>query len=548
MTQKESTNMDATRSSLGRLAALCALPVIALAGLVLATDPSSAAATSSRRVAVHIDSGLVRGLDGGAIATYLGIPYAAPPTGNLRWRPPQRVTAWRGVRDASQFGPSCPQAQAKNPFLPPGALSEDCLYLNVYAPASPGRSGRRPVLVWIHGGGLVQDGARNYDGSKLAANGVVVVVTINYRLGALGFLAHPALAASPGGPAGNYGWMDQQAALRWIQRNIAGFGGDPRNVTIAGQSAGGLSVLAHLVSRGSHGLFQRAIVQSGAFALQQQPLADAESAGQDFADVVGCAQHTADCLRHASVTDLVNDFGVAIPGYVDGSVLTESIGAALAGGRFARVPVLNGINHDEERLFVDALGIAVSGGTDALIPDQPITDANYQSDIAAVMGVSAARAANVVAEYPTSAYASADVAFSTLVSDANFACPARQVDQWTSPRVPTFGYQFNDDNAPFVLAPPTYFPAVATHDSELPYLFDQPNTPFPATLDSGQQALADTMRAAWANFAARGDPSSPALTWPSYAYGASVMSLATPQSAASSSFAAMHHCAFWNAG
>ena len=218
------------------------------------------------------------------------------------------------------------------------------------------------MLVWIHGGGLVQDGARNYDGTKLAADGMVVV-TINYRLGALGFLAHPALASRPGGAAGNYGLMDQQAALRWVQRNIAQFGGDPRNVTIAGQSAGGLSVLAQLVSPGARGLFQRAIVQSGTFALNQQPLATAEAAGETFATAVGCPDQSAACLRSAPVSDLVSNFGVEIPGVVDGSVLTQPIGTALARGQFARVPVINGITHDEELLFVAGLGITVSQGT-----------------------------------------------------------------------------------------------------------------------------------------------------------------------------------------
>ena len=156
------------------------------------------------------------------------------------------------------------------------------------------------MLVWIHGGGLVQDGGRNYDGTKLAADGAVVV-TINYRLGALGFLAHPALASRPGGPAGNYGLMDQQAALRWVQRNIGQFGGDPDNVTIAGESAGGLSVLAQMVSPGARGLFQRAIVQSGTFALNQRPLAAAEAAGQTFATAVGCPDQTAACLRSVPV-------------------------------------------------------------------------------------------------------------------------------------------------------------------------------------------------------------------------------------------------------
>jgi para-nitrobenzyl esterase len=233
------------------------------------------------------------------------------------------------------------------------------------------------VLLWIHGGGLTQDASRNYDPTKLAADGIVVV-TINYRLGALGFLAHPALAARPGGPSGNYGLMDQQAALRWVQRHIAPFGGNPHNVTIAGQSAGGLSVLAHLVSRSSRGLFQRAIVQSGAFALTQQSLASAEAAGKAFAAKAGCPDQTAACLRSLPVAALVNNFpGSAIPGVVDGQVLTESIGTALAAGRFARVPFLNGSNHDEERIFVAGLGVAVSGGTFVPVP-KPVTAARYQ--------------------------------------------------------------------------------------------------------------------------------------------------------------------------
>ena len=177
-----------------------------------------------------------------------------------------------------------------------------------------------------------------------------MVVTINYRLGALGFLAHPALASRPGGPSGNYGLMDQQAALRWVQRNIARFGGDPHNVTIAGESAGGLAVLAHLVSPGSRGLFQRAIVQSGAFALTQQSLADAEAFGETFAAAGGCPDQTAQCLRHVPVDALVGTFpAAAIPGVVDGTVLHRVDRHRAGAGRFARVPILNGINHDEER-------------------------------------------------------------------------------------------------------------------------------------------------------------------------------------------------------
>jgi para-nitrobenzyl esterase len=541
--------MKTTHPRRVRRIALFAVSAVSAAAAALGANASSAVASPTSGGAnpiVRIDDGLVRGADVAGVNTFLGLPYAAPPTGNLRWRAPQPAAAWSGVRDATQFGPSCPQPTANNPYLPPGPISEDCLYLNVYTPTLRDRSsGGRPVLVWIHGGGLTLDGARNYDGSKLAADGTVVV-TINYRLGALGFLAHPALASRPGGPAGNYGLMDQQAALRWVQRNIARFGGDPGNVTIAGQSAGGLSVLAQLVSPGARGLFQQAIVQSGAFALTQQPLAAAEAAGEKFAAAVGCADQTARCLRSAPVSDLVSDFGVEIPGVVDGSVLTQSIGTAIAHGLFARVPILNGITHDEEMIFVDALGIAVSGGTDVPVPDRPVTPANYQANIASVLGVSDARAAAIAGEYPPGV--SADLAFSTLVSDANFACPALQLDRWTVSRVPTYAYQFNDDHAPVNVAKPGVLPPIATHGTELPYLFDQPNAPFPATLTAAQQALAASMRAAWANFAATGNPSSRALPWPSFADGAQVMSLVPPQPQVETDFAAAHHCAFWAAG
>jgi para-nitrobenzyl esterase len=398
--------------------------------------------------------------------------------------------------------------------------------------------------VWIHGGGLVQDGARNYDGTKLAADGVVVV-TINYRLGALGFLAHPALASRPGGPAGNYGLMDQQAALRWVQRNIARFGGDPDNVTIAGQSAGGLSVLAQMVSPGARGLFQRAIVQSGTFALNQQPLATAEAAGEAFATAVHCPDQTAACLRNASVSDLVGKFGVEIPGVVDGSVLTQPIGTALARGQFARVPVINGITHDEELLFVAGLSLTVSQGTNIPLA-APLSDsANYQPDIAQALGVSAARAAAIANEYPLSAYPSPVAAFSLLVSDASFACPALQVDRWTAARgAPTYAYQFNDDNAPVNIVGKSL--GLATHGTELPYLFDQPNAPHPAILNADQQALAASMRTDWASFAGTGNPSSRALPWPSF-NGTRVLSLVPLQSQVTTDFATAHHCSFWAA-
>ena len=207
---------------------------------------------------------------------------------------------------------------------------------------------------------------------------------------------------------------------------------------------------AGAVSAGARGLFSKAIIQSGSFALNQRPLADAEAAGEAFAAQHGCPDQTAACLRHLPVSALVDPNYVVIPGVVDGKVLTEPIGTALAAGRFARVPVLNGTNHDEEQIFV-SIGLTVSQGTDVPVPGGPgsVTPASYQADIAVALGVTAARAAQIAAEYPPgNDVFSATVAFSALVGDASFACPALQIDQQTAQRAPTYAYEFNDDNAP----------------------------------------------------------------------------------------------------
>jgi para-nitrobenzyl esterase len=527
-----------------------ALVVLACAGMtaltlsVVATPAAagSVGVTSDSRInpVVATHGGVVRG---GAVAggyAFRGLPYAAPPTGDRRWRPPQPPASWTGIRDATQYGPSCPQKPSL--FVPPGPESEDCPYLNV-STSTLHHNARRPVLVWIHGGGFTQDGARNYDGTKLAANGAVVV-TINYRLGALSFLAHPALARRPGSPAGNYGLMDQQAALRWVEDNIGRFGGDPNNVTIAGQSAGGVSVLAQLVSRGARGLFQRAIVESGAFALNQVPLAAAEAFGTSFANEVNCQDQTSACLRKVPVDTLVNTFpDAAIPGVVDGKVLTEPIGAALAAGHFARVPVVNGINQNEELLFVAGLGLAVSNGMFVLAPT-PTSD-NYESVIASVLGVSAARAAAIAASTRLAHTHRRDSSHSVRLSPTRTSRARRcRVDRWTAKRVPTFAYEFDDSTAPPIFAGPG-FPPVATHSSEIQYLFDQPNAPHATPLNADQEGLAASMRRAWTNFAATGNPSAAAVPWPSINMSSNVLSLVQPQPQLVQNFAAVHHCGFW---
>ena len=490
---------------------------------------------AGRSPVVATTGGLVRGLAAGATDEFLGIPYAAPPVGPLRWRPPQPAAPWSGVRDATQFAPHCPQPAT---FFGVASMSEDCLYLNVFTP--PGgqrRDTSRPVMVWIHGGALITGESDDYDPAGLVRHGVIVV-TINYRLGALGFLAHPALASQPGGPSGNYGLMDQQAALRWVQRNIRAFGGDPRNVTIFGESAGGLSVLSQLASPGARGLFSRAIVESGAYNLTQAPLATAEAAGEAFAASAGCASQTAACLRSLPVSAILDneDFGGYTPD-IDGQVLTQSLKTAFASGQFNRVPVINGSNHDEWRLFV---GESEAEGA-------PVTAANYQDMIASTLGVSPSIAAVIAGEYPLSSYSSPAVALGAVGTDAIFACPALTVDQSLSAYVPTYAYEFNDENAPEPFLPPvTGFSYGAAHASELQYLFSMPEA-FPAALSPPQQRLASAMKRYWTSFAHRGSPGSRGGTaWPLFdSTSQQVLSLIPPRPQTETGFAAEHHCAFW---
>src|SRR5216683_4308472 len=272
-----------------RARTLLAVAGVTLGALVAAAPAVSAStlggqpAASASGPSVGTANGAVRGLANGAVDEFLGIPYAAPPVGALRWRPPQPAASWPGIRDATQFAPHCPQLPS--PFGH-ASTSEDCLFLNVFTPSHRQTGSHFPVMVWIHGGALVTGGSNDYNPTALVEDGVTVV-TINYRLGALGFLAHPALADA-NGQSGDYGLMDQQAALRWVQRNIASFGGNPHNITIFGESAGGLSTLSQVASPQARGLFETAIVESGSYNLTQASLSSAEAAGEAFAANAGC--------------------------------------------------------------------------------------------------------------------------------------------------------------------------------------------------------------------------------------------------------------------
>jgi para-nitrobenzyl esterase len=423
------------------------------------------------------------------------------------------------------------------------STSENCLYLNVFTPAgalSGAWAGGRdlPVMVWIHGGAFIAGESDDYNPAALVRHGVIVV-TINYRLGALGFLADAALASGPDGSSGNYGLMDQQAALRWVQANIGQFGGNPRNVTLSGESSGGLSVLSQLISPGARGLFARAIVESGTYDLTQATLATAETAGQAFAAKVGCTSQTAACLRALPVSTIVDNEDFA--GYqpdIDGTVLTQSIGPALASGQFNRVPVINGTNRDEWRLFVAQAQLDGA---------PPVTAANYQASIASLLGVPATTAAVIAAQYPLSAYSSPPVALGAVGTDAIFACPALTVDESLSKYVPTYAYEFNDRNAPERYLAPVGFPYGAAHESEVQYLFSLQNTPFPGVLTPPQQQLAAAMKQYWTDLAKTGSPNSRTEPlWPGFTSSSQQMlSLVPPGPVVETGFAAEHHCAFW---
>src|SRR5215471_12790244 len=364
------------------------------AGSFLAIGSASPAAAGDSAV-VRTENGLVRGTVAAGVRSFLGIPFAAPPVGDLRFRAPQPAAGWSGVRDATKFGSAC--AQVPGVFAANGgrgSASEDCLFLNVITP-NPARV-LRPVMVWIHGGGFVAGSASQYDATALAEKGGAVVVTINYRLGPIGFLALPGLSAeSADGSSGNYGIEDQQAALRWVRRNILRFGGNPLDVAIFGESAGGLSVCANLVSPRAAHLFQRAITESGPCVAPLPTLATAEAQSGAAAARVGCADPATQvaCLRALPAGALLTSGGTSGPN-VDGAVLPQQIPAAITAGQLNRVPVMEGTNHDEDRLFV-AIQFDLAG--------RPVTAAQYP---ALVQGLAGANAAKVLAEYPLAAFAS----------------------------------------------------------------------------------------------------------------------------------------------
>jgi para-nitrobenzyl esterase len=495
---------------------------------VRAVDPS----------VVQTTTGALRGLVAADYRLFGGIPYAAPPVGPLRWQKPAPASAWTGLRDATKPGPKCVQDSSREADFGQ-TVSEDCLSLNVWTPNHPGSNEKLPVMVWIHGGAFINGGADIYDAHSLSTQGDIVVVTINYRLGALGFLAHPSLAHN--GEAGNYGLADQQAALHWVHDNIANFGGDPDKVTIAGESAGGMSVCDHLVAPGSAGLFRAAIIQS-APCQAQADRPTAERVSIDYAAALGCPDMATagECLRALPASRLnkppwyYHVGADSLAGPVTGTDdLPVDPMTAFAEGRAARVPVLIGTTHDEFTLFVGLQYIRLGGPT----PYPQALDATFGT-----------QAAQIAARYPIDRYGgSASLAYAATVTDGVFACPSDRMAAALARGAPIFAYEFNDPDAP---APDSLrhlpFPIGASHSLDLRYLFDLGGPP---PLNPAQRQLSDQMMGYWSQFVTDGAPRvAGAPDWP--VLGADVvtgrrMSLQPDGLRTLTDFDSAHQCPFW---
>jgi para-nitrobenzyl esterase len=532
----------------GGLAAVMILLVVASTASAAASAPACTSGTE-----VKTQTGVVCGVSADGVTSYLGIPYAAPPVGKLRWAPPAPAAPWDGTLQATAAGSICPGPGADGT----AAGSEDCLTLNVQVPAGA-RSSRLPVMVEIHGGGfLLPIGPSS--GAHLASTGNVVYVAMNYRLGILGFMANRAL----GPHSGDYGLQDQQASLRWVKRNIAAFGGDPHNVTILGQSAGGASVCANVASPTAKGLFQRGIPESGFYnaaigpnqvwepadCKSQLPTQrQAEKAGAVFARAVGCAPADVACLRAVPVDKLVAAGGkvddptaggtsATIAPTINGTTLKMSPAKAFRTGHINKVGLMNGVDRDE-----------INGGASL---DAPVanTAADFHRLIAKQYGTLARQVQRM---YPLDRFPSPFIAYRTVVADSDSVCPAIRTDEDLARHIPVYAWENDDADMP-----PDFYPQFldptkpygAYHIAADPFLFPNPSI----VLSPDQAALAQQFTAQAVGYARTGNPTAPGTPlWTRFARRGShkLMTLVPAGDSALTPAAVIneqHHCGFWRA-
>lgn len=467
-------------------------------------------------------SGVVRGARAGTTWAFKHIPYAAPPVGDLRLRAPAPATCASGELDATALGPACPQLDEDSALVG----DEDCLHLNLWAPSTA--SAPRPVLVWIHGGGNTVGTAVDplYDGRRLAETSDAIVVTFNYRLGQLGWLADASLANTDGA-VGNYGTLDQLAALRWVRDNIAAFGGDPDTVLVFGESAGARNTCTLLAAPGAAGLFHRALIESGACKFLDTR-AQAQATADAVATALACTGDRAACFRAATVDAILRANAQPVGALssstygsvIDGVTLVEQPEAAIRAGRHHAMPIAIGANADE---------------TGAVAP-LTLSLAQYETLVRAQYG---ALADMVLAQYPAASYPSPRAAYVRLTTDARFVCPSREiaVAAAAGQTAPVYRYFFQYRGSPFG----------AVHGLDVPFVFGT----FDALLTAGGQpyqptandlALSAAMQGYWARFARTGDPAgTPA--WPRY--GAGDPTLVLDQTITATSGVRTADCDFW---
>jgi len=498
-------DLRAQSCRLGRRCAALSL-ALGLAALGGRADPGLGAPMPAPQV--KLSSGIVQGVSLGSTTGFLGLPYAAPPVGDLRWRAPRPVAPWSNVRLADHFAPSCLQAVEPKGFGPwtheyvvSGAVSEDCLYLNVWRPTTAAHL--VPVLVWIHGGAFTSGSGSVpiYNGATLAAQGVVVV-TLNYRLGALGFLAHPELsreARQTGGAPSNYGLQDIIAALQWIQQTIAQFGGDPHQVTLAGQSAGAVAVHDLIASPLAAGLFQRAIAESGLPNMSPTPtLSAAEANGQAFAREKGAASLAA--LRALPADQLLSASSeVRFTPVMDGVLLTAPPDTAVAQNRFHPTPMLAGV---------------VAAEASARLQDWESSDPDLRTQL--LKRTFGAAAPSIAAHFPDDSPEHRLQSLHTLMQDRSLASLLKWVDErLAAPSPPIYGYVFSH-----VEPGASAEKYGAFHSSEIPYVFGDLEAAPERGFKPFDLTLSETMQAYWINFVKTGDPNGPGLpSWPALEHG-----------------------------
>ncbi len=466
---------------------------------------------------ISTPSGTVAGRRGVGWQEYLGIPYAEPPVGDLRFAMPVPAAPWTETLDATSAPARCVQA----PLGFDLDNEEDCLYLNVHTPDPLPENA--PVMVWIHGGafifgeGLQTDGGTR--GDLLAANHGVVVVSMNYRLGPFGFLAHPSLAETPDGPSGNYAMRDQQLALEWVRDHIASFGGNPDDVTLFGESAGGISVCLHLAMPSSAGLFHKAISQSGLCDSGIATRGEAEASSAAFVAAVGCddATDVAACLRGLDLETIEsNDPGADIFGtlaggrswwpFVDGALVPRSFREAAEADQLQLMPTLLGWNADEGTLFVMLAEQA---------EDRSADETDYMEITARLAESFEVDVEAIRAQYPIADYPDPGAALAKAIGHSGLACPSRRAAGLLGPRTPTYVYRFSYPDPAFQLGEDRELGAF--HSGEIQYVFGHPNQIGRRTFRGDDLPLHEAMSAYWARFAWTGDPNGDgAAEWPRY--------------------------------